>query len=85
MSPNWRADNYIIHGTDMSMMEQNPLSLKGQNKANILPAAHVQLILSGKSILLSESGIKNYLEVYNTQRETHLKCNLFSNYCILDN
>lgn len=77
MSPNWRADNYIIHGTDMSMMAQNPLSLQGQNKTNILPTAHVQLILSGKSILLPESGVKNYLKVYNIQRETHFKCNLF--------
>lgn len=69
----------------MPMMKQNLLNLKGQNKINILPTAQVQLIHSGKSILLSESGVKSYLKVYNIQRETHLKCKLFSNCCILDN
>jgi len=58
----------------MPMMEQNPLSLKGQNENTMPPTV---LIRTGNSTLFSESsGVENYKEVYNIHRENHSKHNI---------
>lgn len=59
------------------MTEQNPLSLKGQNKNTTLPIVPLWLIHTCRSILFSESsGVENYKEVYNIHRENNFKHNI---------